>query len=345
MSRKVGIMLGNGFTIDLITSLNKLDVIEPSDLFRFGDVVKWPATSQPGFLSARYCPNLWQIGAKPGLKKTKSYEVIEELITVINLYATLPSETIKTKSQTSDNNKLTLYINAYQELISYLRELFIYYNGKISYKDLNDLDWGWKDYFLYLDRDPEVEVVEIVTYNYDIFLERLLDVCNIRYSMPGIKEGEGKFKIYKPHGSIGFIYEGFMEKGNYNIPTDLSLKNGELKKFSVRQDNLSLYMPMIPLIPPAGEAHRYAQNWVSDINDLLNSALKLFKEKDDYIICGISYWHVDRAEIDEILRNLKCTVNMRMINPGSVESLSAILSMVFNSYVHHSSASILKELI
>lgn len=54
--------------------------------------------------------------------------------------------------------------------------------------------------------------------------------------------------------------------------------------------------------------------------------------------------HVDRAEIDAIIRKINSDVNVRMINPGNVDGLSAILGMVFNSYVHHSSSEVLKEL-
>lgn len=344
-NKKIGIMLGNGFTIDLIHRINSSSNIDPSDLFKYGDLVKWPATGEPGFLSARYCPNLWRLGARPGLNQKASYEIIEELITVINLYATLPSETLKKKNQSNPSPLSNIYIYAYQELVAYLRELFIYYNSLINDETLRNIPWGWRDYLTKLDKDPTIESVEIITYNYDIFLERILDQLNIRFSIPGIQENDAKFKIYKPHGSISFIYEGYMLKDNYNIQTELSLNNGDISKFQIKYDNLSLYMPLIPIIPPAGEAHRYAQNWANSIKSHLKGSISKFKEKDDFFICGISYWHVDRAEIDEIIRELNSDVNVRMINPGNVEGLSAILGMVFNSYIHHSSSDILKELV
>ncbi|ATM77372.1 hypothetical protein CRN79_16650 [Serratia fonticola] len=344
MSRKVGILFGNGLTIDLLNSIGKVYDIEPTDLFRFGDMVKWPATGEPGFLSPRYCPNLWRLGARPGLNRQDSYRVIEELITVINLYATLPAGTIVKKSQVKDNPVSNIYIYAYQELVSYLRELFIDYNERVTDKDLHDVDWGWKDYLLKLDKNEDVECVEIITYNYDIFLERILDVLNIKFSIPGVKDNGGKFKIYKPHGSIGFLYKGYLPKDNYNIPSGFSLNNGELKDIENRYNDLSLFMPVIPLIPPAGDAQRFAQYWAKTIRDMTVESIKIFNENDEFLICGLSYWHVDRAEVDEIIRNLDCDVKMRMINPGDVEGLSSVLSMVFNNYVHHSSSKILKEL-
>lgn len=342
--KHVGIILGNGFTIDLINKIGKSEEIDPSDLFKYGDLVKWPATGDPGFLSARYCPNLWRLGARPGLNRTASYSIIEELITVINLYATLSPETIKKKNQSNSSPLSNIYIYAYQELVSYLRELFIDYNSKISDEDIRNLDWGWRDYLTNLDKNDEVESVEIITYNYDIFLERILDALNIRFSIPGITNENAKFKIYKPHGSISFIYDNYLDKNNYNIQKELSLNNGELSQFKISYKDLSMYMPLIPIIPPAGEAHRFSQYWANDIKARIKKALKSFKDKDDLFICGLSYWHVDRAEIDEIIRELNSDINVRMINPGNVEGLSAILGMVFNNYIHHSSSQILKAL-
>lgn len=196
-----------------------------------------------------------------------------------------------------------------------------------------------------MDKDDSIESVDIITYNYDIFLERILDQLNIRFCVPGIKNSNAKFKIYKPHGSISFICDGSLPKDNYNIPKEISLNKGDNPGFEVRYNDLSLYMPLIPIIPPAGEAHRYAQPWANSIQTELKNSVKKLQENDDFFICGISYWHVDRTEIDDILRHIDCDVNVRMINPGNVEGLSAILGMVFNNYIHHSSSEILKELI
>ncbi|MGM3173299.1 hypothetical protein [Dickeya lacustris] len=342
--KKIGIVFGNGVTIDLIKNLNKDSDIEPTDLFRFGDVVKWPATDEPGFLSPRFCPNLWRLGARPGLNRKESYKIIEELITVINLYATLPKKTVMTKTQKQNSQVFSTYIHAYHELVSYLRELFINYNSKVSDVELKNVDWGWKDYLLRLDKNDDIEKVDIITYNYDIFLERVLDILNIKFSIPGIKQNGGKFNIYKPHGSIGFLHKKNLPKGDYNIPSSYSINNGSLADIYNDYINLTLYMPAIPLIPPAGEADRFGQYWAKEIRDMLIEEVSSFNDRDEFIICGLSYWHVDRSEIDEIIRNINCDVKMRMINPGNVEGLSSVLSMVFDNYIHHSSSKILKEL-
>lgn len=344
MSKKIGIVVGNGFSIDLLHKINKLEEIDVSNLFKKGAKVKWPANDEPGFLSSKYCPNLWRLGARPNLDNKDSYRIIEEIITVINVYATLPTETIRKKS--SSNDVGNIYIYAYKELTSYLRQLFIFYNSLISDDEIDNLDWSWKNFFHKLDATPEIESVEIINYNYDLFLERTLNALNIDFSTIGIDtEPYQKFKIYKPHGSIGFIPKASMPKDNFNITKSLDILNGSLSELECRHGNLDAFMPFIPIIPPAGEAHRYAQSWASVIRGKVRETISSFSNRDEFFMCGISYWHVDRAEIDEIIIGLDSGINFRMINPGNVDHLSAVLGMAFENYIHYSSSSVLGDLI
>lgn len=51
MAKNIFIMLGNGFSIDLMNQLKMSDKINLSNLFAAGSDVPWPATDSPGFLS------------------------------------------------------------------------------------------------------------------------------------------------------------------------------------------------------------------------------------------------------------------------------------------------------
>jgi hypothetical protein len=52
-----------------------------------------------------------------------------------------------------------------------------------------------------LQENPEIESVCIVSYNYDIWLERLLNFLGIPFSLPLVNANDSaKFKICKPHG-------------------------------------------------------------------------------------------------------------------------------------------------
>ena len=65
-----------------------------------------------------------------------------------------------------------------------------------------------------------------------------------------------------------------------------------------------------------------------------NLALEI-TQKDEIVLCGISYWHVDRREVDELLINLNQDANFTFINPTPPRDLTSI----FSKYVQQSSSS------
>ena len=63
--KNILIILGNGFSIDLINFLNLSDKIDLINLFRFGYLVPWLENKATCFLSYKNCKNLWSLGARP----------------------------------------------------------------------------------------------------------------------------------------------------------------------------------------------------------------------------------------------------------------------------------------
>ena len=57
--RNVLIILGNGFYIDLMKTIDKSEDVNLGNLFASGEDVPWPETGASGFLSFQNCPNLW----------------------------------------------------------------------------------------------------------------------------------------------------------------------------------------------------------------------------------------------------------------------------------------------
>ncbi|MDP3464536.1 MAG: hypothetical protein Q8R86_02050, partial [Sulfuricurvum sp.] len=172
MSKKLLLILGNGFTIDWIKFLqSKSEIanrVDPSNFFKYGAEVPWPATKQPGFLSYKHCPNLWNLGARPNMDNKTANELIEDIITCINVYASHPRKSLLGK------NDHDIYFSAYLELLAYLRSLFVFFNQKVDDIPDNTLDWGWAKYLKKLIDENIYDDINIVTYNYDIWLERIL---------------------------------------------------------------------------------------------------------------------------------------------------------------------------
>ncbi|UFH60562.1 hypothetical protein [Sulfurovum mangrovi] len=238
MSKKLLLVLGNGFTIDFLKHAKKENNIDVSNFFKFGAEVPWPETQQPGFLSYKHCPNLWNLGARPNMTNSAAYELIEDIITCINVYAAHP------KKSALAENKNDIYFSAYLELIAYLRSLFVFYNQKIDELTDHDLEWTWAKYLKNIIDENRYEEVNIVTYNYDIWLERILMQANIPFSINGFPYARGNrevIEIFKPHGSISFKHGSVQDHTMYKISYEKEIKDAPISEFSIDYENLEDY--------------------------------------------------------------------------------------------------------
>ena len=159
-NKKVCIVLGNGFTIDFLNHISKSDKdiwskVDVSNLFTHGGGLKWPSNNNPGFLSKKYTPNLWELGARPYLSKDETMELIEKIVTSVNVYALKGA---------NDINKEQKYLLAYKELTAYLKYLFIYFNQNLN-EIPNDIStWAWANFFSSLNNSSDIDEVIIITY-------------------------------------------------------------------------------------------------------------------------------------------------------------------------------------
>lgn len=324
MERNVMLFLGNGFSIDLMKQIDCTKDVNLTNLFAQGMNVPWPATGKPGFLSYKHCPNLWTLGARPYLDNEGVTQIIEEVITCANI---LPQRKHIT-------NKI--YINAYNELEQYLMSLFVYYTGSVNLdKKLSSLKkWGWYRYFKKIQNDPNIKNVYIVTLNYDIWLETLLDLWKIPYDMDGFTTEPAKFRIYKPHGSIAFETTLKRDKLAYEIQYRDTFDNHKINEFQYNKNGLDCLNLVNAIIPPAGDSNRMKQQWSMEIRDhIKNKAANLGKE-DQVVLCGISYWHVDRAELDTYLSSINPGISTVVtVNPFPTEVFNSVLTTLFDNYM------------
>lgn len=321
MAKNIFIMLGNGFSIDLMNQLKMSDKINLSNLFAAGSDVPWPATDSPGFLSFQNCPNLWTLGARPYLNGEDSLRIIEDVITCANI---LPQRTeIKDK----------IYIRAYNELEQYLMSLFVHYTGKVKLRKDKINNWGWVKFLRSLASNKDVKTVNIVSFNYDVWLELILELYGIPFSIAGLLEKKEKFHIFKPHGSIAF-HSTKRDKEAYSIQYRDSFDNHPLKDFKYDNKNLDCLNLVNAIIPPAGDSTRLSQMWSSELRNQIKMAATSLGKDDSVVICGLSYWHVDRKEIDTYLSAISPEIeNLIMINPNPPEVLNAVLMTLFNQYI------------
>lgn len=338
--RNAYIVLGNGFSIDLVQKMKKSEEIDLLNLFSRGEHVLYPKTNHIGFLSRKYTPDLWNLGARTYMSYESAMQLVTDVITCANVY-NLSVEKRPNEERDSSN----IYIHAYSELSSYLRYLFIYYNSLVTDEDLKNI-CDQIELIAYIQNCiKNQKKVYIVTYNYDIFLERILNLANIRFDIYGFSNNHSSVVLFKPHGSISFSFRiKIQEYSPYTIRDMIADSISQnASDFAITYDLKDDYPIVNAIIPPAGDAGRFGFGWIKDIRKGIDQTVSKSTSKDELMLFGLSYWHVDRNEIDEILLSMDNKMEVRFINPKPPTALDAVLTSLFRNYIHFSKSKLIVE--
>lgn len=336
----VFIVLGNGFSIDIVKKMNKEQQIDLNNLFRKGEYVMYPKTRQKGFLSHKNTPDLWTLGARTYMENEDAVQLITDVITCANVF-NLSVE--KRPGETKDST--SIYVDAYSELSSYLRYLFIYYNSLIVDDELKKIIDDI-ELISYIKKCKEQKRrIYFITYNYDILLERLLMIAGIEFDIYGFTDNKADIVIFKPHGSISFSFRiKVQEFSPYNIRGAISEAISQnASDFDVNYDLHDDYPIVNAIIPPAGDSTRFSFGWIKEIRKGVEDIISKSTSKDELILFGLSYWHVDRNEIDDILLSMDAQMEVKYVNPNPPTSLDAVLTSLFKKYIHYNSGELLTE--
>lgn len=334
------IVLGNGFSIDLVQKMGKTTEIDLANLFSKGEHVLYPKTNNRGFLSRKYTPDLWNLGARTYMSYEDAMQLVTDVITCANVY-NLSVEKRPNEERDSSN----IYIHAYSELSSYLRYLFIYYDTLVADSDLERVLDEIELIIYVKDCLKKQKKVYIFTYNYDIFLERILKLANIEFDIYGFTNNNAEVILFKPHGSISFSFKiKIQEYSPYNIRELIAESISQnASDFEIKYDLQDDYPIVNAIIPPAGDAERFGFGWIKDIRKGIDETVSKSTSKDEMMLFGLSYWHVDRNEIDEILLSMDNKMEVRFINPKPPTALEAVLTSLFKNYIHFSGSQLIVE--
>lgn len=330
------LILGNGFSLDFLAHIKMSGEIPLTNLISYGDKLDWPVSGGGAFISFRNTPNLWILGVRPSNQAEENNRIVENIITCANAFY------LKTPSARGFgvSDRRSIYIHAYHELVVYLKYLFVSFDESVKVNAGELKDWSWIKMLKSLNVDPEVESVDIITFNYDVWLERALDILEIPYDISVISGAEcsNKISITKPHGSISFMHKKQMDPSAFSINYTSDYLEGEPSDFTLKMKDLGTSTPIIPLIPPAGDSERFNPTWAGKIRAFAVEKAKGLKRGDKVVLCGLSYWHVDRGEIDDLLLNVSETVDLAYINPVPPDTFDAVLTSLFSNYEHFTSA-------
>lgn len=340
MGRKLLIVLGNGFTMDFLKYINADSRIDVRNLFRNGSSVRWPADGEPGFLSFKHCPNLWNLSARPQMSEEEAMSLIEDIITCINVHAVSPRKGV-IGADASPND---IYLYAYKELVAYLRHLFVAYDRAVPLALPQIQSWPWCELLDQANADVTIDEIWIVIYNYDIWLERVLLLKGINFSMHAVENPATppKIRLLKPHGSISFVHKTVRDRAAFQIVYDRDLPDCQAADFGVSYSDLDQNYLVNAMIPPAGDSGRLNQSWAIEIRNKIKAITESMTKDDEVIVCGISYWHVDRHELDELFVSLPQEVNIKIVNPSPNRSMNTVIASLFSNFISYNNASELR---
>ena len=336
-ARTLYFLVGNGFSINIIKKIGKDKDIDLSNLFSMGDKVSWPDNEKECFLSKKHCPDLWELGAKTTNTKEEATRLISNIITSMNAHSLYLTDSKRIQAV-----KDTSCYRAYCQLVSYLKNLFIHYNKCVSTESFETLFNPDQKYFFISFIQKQLErgnKIRIITYNYDVFLERMLSFAKIPFKMAGFDEIDENdpLVIFKPHGSISFetIVKTMPGQSYNNMRDPFDGAKTPLAEMNVNL-NIERDQSIInPLIPPAGDANRMPSGWVKELNNEITKCILGASETDELIIYGVSYDHVDRNELDRIVTMLPYGMNVQYINPYPSDTFEMVLASIFENYSHY----------
>lgn len=171
-----------------------------------------------------------------------------------------------------------------------------YSHFQLQVDSLDIEGWPWLTWI----RDSKAELVGVVSFNYDLIIERTLEEAGLRFRRFGVRLEDTGIPILKPHGSIDFDVEGI------RMPVGYPLQNVALQNdFPRRRLN------RMELLQPRTEADIVLPNEYSPFADFqwVAPGYQWFQEIGSSltrcIFMGLSYWKCDRPEIDFLLGTLR----------------------------------------
>ena len=310
--RKIGLLVGNGFTTSATEYLGNDFNYNTTNFF--GWDIKTPGNEESMFLDK--LPMLKEALSRINKQdiQLKDFYKIEKIINEIESY--------------NSSNYFTSQFNSGVLLCEVQHYLAIAFSlFQLEFEKYNISDWKWVEWFKKYGR----EVLFCLSFNYDLILEKTLDECSLKYRRVGIIEEKDGILILKPHGSIDY------EIDNYAIsmpPITYPLKNAIYRNNCpiIPLDKKSLLKPRkeVDIVLPTEYSVQLNYQWVKPGYECLTNEGNIFTH---FIIVGISYWECDRPEIDYVLNCLNPDTKIILADPKPKEDLLCKLTERFSTVI------------
>lgn len=315
--RRIALVVGNGLGIDLYkhseySGLPICDGWNPCAPFRF------PLLNYAGYLPT--FPGLRQVCEAPDLPtEERGIRQINQMIKEAE--RAMPSAV----DDIARERALSSLFHLTDNLRHYLAHAYSQYQLVCVEKWLTLCeDWQWLRWI----GEHAREIAYVVSFNYDLVVERLLDLNNARYRRIGIMEEKRGIPILKPHGSIDFVND-MVEPGSpayaglrfVDLDTPMRAMNGE-EMLGPRPD--------AAIVLPTEYSRIMDYQWVGPGYDRFHEWGRTYT---DLIMVGLSYWECDRPEIDFLLGSLAPTTRVHVVDPVKNDDLQGTIDQLGLRYI------------
>ena len=313
MPRRIGLIVGNGLAIDLRQTVEPLladwDTQRP---------LQWsiatPGQADQPFLEA--LPHF-----DKAIREVRETDPeIRDFDLIAKVLDGLPSEKA---SWTDDQGELVA------EIRQFLAIAFSHYQEQVN--QLNLEGWRWRSCIESI-RDY---VAVAVSFNYDLLLETLFQLCGIQPRRFALREETTGVWLLKPHGSIDFAPNdldfSIAGRVGYPLPIVVDLNNYSVRR--LRESELTEPRLAADITLPSEYSPYGGFQWVRPGYEWFTIGGAFLTE---VWIIGLSYWKCDRQEINYILRCVPRSAEIKVVNPKWDDDLIDYLRIRFSKITLYS---------
>ncbi len=175
----------------------------------------------------------------------------------------------------------------------------------------------------YIQKFDEIRMnlLGIVSFNYDILIERILDYFKHYYHRIGMDKTCNGLVLFKPHGSIDFDkgHETMnldIQEGSLCFQNEFTFDHLEKKRWLEPRAQNDIILPTSSTFNLKLSFVRYGYRWVSE----------KFCDAKRCIFLGLSYWYCDRPELDLIIKSLDRNCEIILANPNRPDQMLEVLT-------------------
>lgn len=286
MQLAIGLVIGNGFSLSLQQSLApQLDKWHPSH------PLSWCLTT-PGRSDTPLLISLPRF-AKAITETKRTYPHITDFQVFDQILHRINEDSI-------NNHHLILKA----EMRHFLAIAYSHFQLEVNSHAIDN--WSWVSWF----KRNCSNFVSIISFNYDLILERLLHVTQIPFHRIGIYHEHRGIPVLKPHGSIDFEVLDVSHPVTYPLKTLMTYTNSPRR--CLKEDELLHPRTEVDIVLPKEYSPFLKFQWVHPGYEWFNQ--NAWKLTHCYFI-GLSYSHADRPEINFLLDCIQPQTEIIYINP------------------------------